>query len=359
MKWSFRLGRFWGIDLSVHVTFLLLLVWIGGEHWLAARNVGAAFAGVAFVVAIFGCVVLHEYGHALTARRFGIPTRDIILLPIGGVARLERMPEKPVQELLVAIAGPAVNVVIAALGFGWLLATDNLVPLQELSLSKGPVVERLMWANVVLVVFNLVPAFPMDGGRVLRALLAMRLDYVHATQVAATVGQGFALLLGFMGLFGNPMLVLIALFVWIGAGQEAGMVQARAALGGIPLRHVMVTDFQTLDAEDQLSRAVELTLRTSQKEFPVLRDGFVAGILTQPALLKALEADGRVGRVADAMAVSFETAELHELAETVFRRLQSCECRTVPVLAAGRLVGLVTMENIGEFLSFDQAIRRR
>lgn len=358
MRWSFPLGRFFGIELSVHSTFFLLLIWIAWEHYKAQGSVGAAVAGVAFVLLIFGCVVLHEYGHALTARRFGISTRDIILLPIGGVARLERMPEKPAQELLVAIAGPAVNVVIVVLCATWIFLTRPFEPFNALSMTDGPLLERLLFVNVVLVVFNMIPAFPMDGGRVLRALLAMRIDYVRATQVAATIGQGFALLLGFWGLFANPMLIFIALFVWIGAAQESSMVEAKAALGGIPLRHVMVSDFSWLDSDDDLGRAIELTLAGSQKDFPVLNQGQVVGILTQASLLKALQEVGREGRVGEFMTRSFEVAELHELAETVFRRLQSCECRTVPVLLGGRLVGLVTMENIGEFLSIRDAIRR-
>lgn len=358
MSWSFPIGHLFGSELRVHVTFFLLLAWIGASVWLESGPAAAAVSLV-YVLALFACVVAHEFGHALTARRFGIRTPDVTLLPIGGVARLERMPEKPVQELVVAIAGPAVNLVIAAVGWVWLLATKSWVPLEVLTVAGGPVIERLVLANLVLVGFNLIPAFPMDGGRVLRAILAMRIDYVEATQLAAAVGQGFALLLGFWGFFNYPLVVLIAAFVWLGASQEASMVAARAALGGLPLRHVMVTDFQALEADDELGRAVDLTLHTSQKDFPVVRDGLVVGILTQPALLKGLEAGGRGGRVADAMATSFETAGLHELAETVFRRLQNCECRTVPVVSEGRLVGLVTMENIGEFLSIHHAIRRR
>ncbi|WP_345348415.1 site-2 protease family protein [Candidatus Villigracilis affinis] len=191
MKWQWKLGKFAGIDVYVHATFLLLIAWVGYSHWLENNNWGEVFSGILFILALFACVVLHEYGHALTARKYGIKTRDITLYPIGGVARLERMPEKPIEELWVALMGPAVNVVIAAGLFAYLYLTSSLVPLSELTMASGSFLERLMTVNITLVLFNLIPAFPMDGGRVLRALLAMRMDYVRATQIAASIGQGF------------------------------------------------------------------------------------------------------------------------------------------------------------------------
>src|SRR5512137_1927396 len=220
MKWQWKLGRFAGIDVYIHATFLLLIGWVGYSHWLERQNWGDVASGILFILALFLCVVLHEYGHALTARKYGIKTRDITLYPIGGVARLERMPDKPIEELWVALMGPAVNVVIAAGLFAYLFFSRTLVPLNELTVASGSFAERLMTVNLSLVLFNLIPAFPMDGGRVLRAILAMRMEYVRATQVAANIGQGMALLFGFLGLFGNPTLLFIAFFVWIGASQE-------------------------------------------------------------------------------------------------------------------------------------------
>ncbi len=358
MRWSATLGNFAGIDVKVHVTFLLLLGYVALVHWRAERSVAAILGGLAFILALFACVVLHEYGHALTARRYGVKTRDIILLPIGGVARLERIPDEPRQELMVAAAGPAVNVAIAAVLALWLEATGGWQPVEELTVSGGSFAERLLVVNVFLVVFNLIPAFPMDGGRVLRALLAMRMDYVKATQAAASIGQTLAFGLGFLGLFGNPFLVFIALFVWIGAAQEASLVQMKSALGGIPVQQAMITDYRTLELDDLLGRAVDLTLATSQKDFPVLDGERLAGILTQPQLLKALDQHGRELPVAEVMERDFRTAEVSEMMEPVFLRLQECACRTIPVLAGGRLRGLVTMDNVGELVSIRSALRK-
>ena len=246
MSWSFRIGKIFGIDVYMHVTFVLLLGFIGLSHWMQTRELAAALAGVGFFVALFACVLLHEFGHALTARRFGIRTRDIALLPFGGLARLERMPEKPMQEFLVAVAGPAVNVVIAGAIIAWLAATSALVPVEQISLTGGSFLARLAAVNVFLVLLNMLPAFPMDGGRVVRALLATRMDYGRATNIAAKLGQFMVLVFGFVGLFWNPFLVFIAFFVWICAAAESGMVQMKSALGGLPMQRVMITDFRTL-----------------------------------------------------------------------------------------------------------------
>jgi len=256
MKWSLKIGRFAGIDVYMHFTFILLVSWVAYVNWRQGQSIAAAASGVAFILAIFLCVVLHEFGHALTAKRYGIKTRDIILLPIGGLARLERLPTNPIQELWVALAGPAVNVVIAAWLFVWLNLTAALVPLGTLTVTAGPFLERLMAVNLFLVAFNMIPAFPMDGGRVLRAFLATRQDYARATQTAASVGQGIAVLFGFVGLFYNPLLLFIAIFVWIGAAQEASLAHLKSAIGGIPVQEAMISDFQILQREDSLELAI-------------------------------------------------------------------------------------------------------
>lgn len=357
MKWSWKIGALGGIELRVHVTLLLLFGFIGVSHWLDGRGITAALGGVGFVAALFLCVLLHELGHALAAQRFGIATRDITLLPVGGVARLERMPEKPTQELWVAIAGPAVNLAIAGALFLWLSLTHGWEPLSHLRVGAGSFAERLLIGNIWLVLFNLIPAFPMDGGRVLRALLASRMDYTKATQIAAGVGQGLALVFGFIGLFSDPMLLFVALFVWIGASQEAAATQMKSAMSGTPVRAAMVTDFRSLGVGDGLAEAVRLIMEGSQQDFPVLRDHCVVGILTRSGLLAALSEHGEDYPVAQAMQHRFLTTEDTEMLENAFERLGEYGCHTMPVLRNGRLAGLLTMENVAEYFLIQSALR--
>ncbi len=356
MKWSWKLGEWRGIAVYAHATFLILLGFVVLSHWSHGHSLQATLEGVGFIVAIFGCVVLHEFGHALTAARFGIKTRDITLLPIGGVARLERMPDDPRQELWVALAGPAVNVVIAAALFAWLELTASYTPLEQLTATNGAFVQRLLVVNVFLVLFNLLPAFPMDGGRVLRAILATRLEYTHATQIAATIGQAMALLFAFAGIFGNPFLLFIAFFVWIGAAQEAGMVQMKSSLSGIPVAQAMLTDFRTLTPHDSIQQAIELILDGSQHDFPVVENGRVMGVLTRTDLLASLAQRGQNAAVGEIMRQEFSTVEAAEMLETAFERFQTCECPTLPVLRNQALVGLLTMENVGEFVAIRTAL---
>jgi len=356
MKWSWKIGQFAGISVYMHATFLMLVGWVAVSHWVQARTLEAVLSGVGFILALFACVVAHEYGHALPARHYGIRTKDITLLPIGGVARLERMPDDPRQELWVALAGPAVNVVIAAALFAWLVVTDTFSPLAELSVARGSFLERLMVVNAGLVLFNLLPAFPMDGGRVMRALLATRMEYTRATQLAANVGQGMALLFGFLGLVGNPFLLFIAFFVWIGASQEASMVQMKSALGGIPVGRAMLTDFQSLAPSDSLGRAVELILAGSQHDFPVIEHGRVVGVLTRGDLLTALPQRGQGVAVFEVMQREFQLVDSSDMLETAMQRLQECACHTLPVQHGGRVVGLLTMDNVGEFVAIQAAL---
>lgn len=358
MKWQWKLGTFAGIDVFVHATFLLLIGWIGYTHWIEFGTATKVVEGILFILALFLCVVLHEYGHALTARRYGIKTRDITLYPIGGVARLERMPDKPIEELWVALMGPAVNVVIAALLFVYLFATNSLVPMDQLTVASGSFVERLMAVNISLVLFNLLPAFPMDGGRVLRALLAMRMDYVRATQVAANIGQGMAFLFGLAGLFGNPFLLFIAFFVWIGAQQEASLVQMKSSLGGIPVQRAMLTDYHSVSPRNNLAQVVQLVLEGSQHDFPVVDDDRVVGVLTRRDLMAAIGRRSQSALVSEVMRRDFETVDANDMLEPAFLRLQACDCGLFPVLRAGQLVGLLTTENIGEFLMVQAALGR-
>lgn len=357
MRWQWKIGRFAGIDVYVHATFLLILGWVGYNYWRQYQDWVEVAIGILFILVLFLCVVLHEYGHALTARKYGIKTRDITLYPIGGVARLERLPDRPIEELWVALAGPAVNVVIAAILIGYLTLTNGLTSITAFSITEGSFLERLMVVNVYLVLFNLIPAFPMDGGRVLRALLALKLDYVQATQIAATIGQGIALLFGFIGLFANSLLLFIALFVWIGAAQEASMVQVRHSLGAIPITRAMQTDFQSLAPADSLSRVVELILAGSQQDFPVVENGQVVGVLDRDTFITALSQNSQSTAVADVMHRGVPEVDSHDMVEKALMQLQESGSKTLPVTHNGNLVGLITSENITEFLMIRSALK--
>jgi len=355
MRWSIRIGRFAGVDVYVHVTFLALLFWIVAARFLQNYRWQDALSEGFFILVIFGIIVLHEMGHALAARRYGVQTRDITLLPIGGVARMARIPDVPYQELVVALAGPAVNVIIAAGLYLGASAADRL-NIGHSSFLEGTFLTRLFWVNVILVVFNLLPAFPMDGGRALRALLAMRMDYMRATHIAAGIGQAMAFLFGLIGLFYNPFLVFVALFVWIGAAQEASITQMRAALNGIPVERAMIREFQTLAPTDSLADVTRHILDGFQHDFPVVQDHHVIGLLTRDDVMTGLARSGPEQRVNDVMRRDFDTASPSEMLEGALIRLEQSNCPTLPVMRNGTIVGLLTPDNIGEFVMIQAAL---
>jgi Zn-dependent protease/CBS domain-containing protein len=353
MKWSLRLGRFFGIDFYLHVTFLLFLGWI----WWSTKEQGPLAFG--FFILAFTCVALHEYGHALMARKFGVGTRDITLLPIGGVARLERIPEKPFQEFLVAIAGPAVNVAIAlllylvCLGMGVTVTTPD----GDHYMSRTDLVLTLMWWNVVMVLFNMLPAFPMDGGRVLRALLAMKIDYAKATRAAAVVGKGMALVFAWFALFkmGSPLLILIAVFVWMGASDEAAAADERSALSGVRVRDAMLVDFRSLTPEHTAGAVAQFTLQGWQADFPVVQDDEVVGVVSQHDLLSALSRDHTMP-AGQFMRREVAFCDPGEALRDVLERMRETGLPLMPVMRDGRLAGLVTKENSLEFILFRRAL---
>lgn len=357
-RWSWRVAEISGIVVSVHVTFPLLVVWFAAVYWFEVEDVTRVASGIALLLLLFGCVFLHELGHALTARRFGFITREITLLPIGGIARLERLPDDPRQSLWITLAGPAVNIAIAVGLFIVLQLTGTWQPLVPASLMEAPFLERLLLVNVSLVIFNMLPAFPMDGGRVLRAVLAMRMDDRRATHIAARIGQGMAVLFAFLGWLANPFLIVIALFVWIGAASEARMADIRTALRGIPVGRVMRTAFATLAPDDHLSAAVELMQQGGQHEFPVMRDERLVGILTRQDLVRALTKGGSQSRVADAMDHAVQAVDAHVMLNAVLHALDTRPSSAVPVVHDGRLVGLLTAEAVAEFLTIQTALDR-
>jgi len=360
MKRSLKVGSIAGIGIYLHWTFLLLIAAIFGFYYVQSQSLGAALSGMGLIVGVFGCVVLHELGHALTARRFGVGTRSITLYPIGGLARLERIPSEPMKEFWIAIGGPAVNVAIAAVLGAVLLVVDGSFSPDVLRAPGSHTLASLLWINLALAGFNLLPAFPMDGGRVLRALLALRQDYTRATQTAANVGQIMAILFGLFGLISfNPILLFIALFVYVGAQQESQQAVYRAFTEGTPVRQAMVTRFATLAVDDTLDDAVDELLAGTDHDFPVVRDGQVVGILRRKQLIQALSDHDRetpVGEVADQDVFTTDPgAPLDE----VFQRMNASNSSTVPVVEGTRLVGLLTLENVGELIMVSTALKRR
>jgi stage IV sporulation protein FB len=359
MRWSFRIARVAGTEIRIHYTFFLLLAWIA---WMYGRHGGwqGAVYGIVLICILFLCVVLHEFGHATAARRYGIHTPDITLLPIGGVARLQRMPDKPVEELVVAICGPLVNVVIA--GAIWLgLGAHALLSRMPLGDPHIPMLYQIMWVNVWLVLFNLIPAFPMDGGRVLRALLAMRMPYARATQIAATTGQFLAFVFAFIGLFWSPLLIFIALFVYLGAGQEAAMTQMRELARHSAVSDAMIRDFRTLPMQATLSDAADALLATSQHEFPVADpSGNIAGLLTRDELIAGLKQYGPGAPVSAATRPGARTIPQHASLEDAFRLMNEQRLPAVMVVdASGRALGMITPENVGELMMIHSALDGR
>lgn len=360
MTWSIRIGRIRGTEIKVHITFLLLLGFYAYAYYQAGGP-AAALDATLFLLALFACVLLHEFGHILMAGHFGVRTPDVILLPIGGVARLERVPEEPRQELLIAAAGPVVTLLIAvALGSALLIAGQS-VALFPLSLDTGAFGARLLAANVWVLLFNLLPAFPMDGGRMFRALLAWRLGLGRATKIAASVGQALAAVMGLYGLFagGGPILALIALFIFLGAGAEASAVETRAAGRGLAVTQMMVTDFRTVPVYATLQQAVELLLAGEQREFPVLDNlGRVEGLLTRDNLIRGLSERGPASAVSDAMTTRIPAVSPSLGFEQALGQLRTSGLPALPVVdTMGKLVGLLTMDNISDLLLIRRARR--
>lgn len=397
LRGSLRLGSLLGVPVFIHWTFLILIAWLMAGPLMSgtpdAMAQGLRTAG--FIAAIFGCIVLHEMGHALAARRYGIATRDITLLPIGGVASLERMPEKPAQELVVALAGPAVNVMIAAIIIPAVLASEGAAAFTDAGSSAGGAgavalhrthfLAALGATNVFLVVFNMIPALPMDGGRVLRAILAMATDRVKATAIAAAVGQVLAVGFVLFGLFtGHVFLMLIGVFVFLGAGAEAQAEKVKSALDELPVRAAMMTRFRTLRASQTLRHAAEELLAGSQQDFPVLADdaradddaASLVGVLTRTDLVRSMAAgkmDAPLSTIMrEACATVGENDDLRSALERARASGQregtpgqsSAECLVIAVVrpdprdpASPRIVGLITPDNLTELVMLRAATR--
>lgn len=364
MTGSWKIGRFAGIDVFIHWTFLLLIGFIFVSSLADGQSTASALGSVLFIGALFLCVVLHEFGHALTARQFGIRTHDITLLPIGGVARLERMPRNPWQEFLVAIAGPAVNVVIAGVIFAFLFASGGLGQFALLDFTQTSFLAQIMLVNITLVLFNMLPAFPMDGGRVLRALMAMALPYGQATRVASFIGQGMAVLFVIAGfLTSHWMLALVGVFIFFGARGEARQVELETSVEGVPVHAAMATRFFSLDARAPLTEASYLS-RSGQEDFPVFEGDNFVGMLYRTDLRAALGRPELLA-VGDVMRRDVPQLSPNSSLTEALTTFTAAEVGTLPVVSEAtaevtgksKLVGLLTTGSVRWWLAAQQRPR--
>jgi Zn-dependent protease/predicted transcriptional regulator len=346
--WSFAAGRLFGVEVRVHLTFVFLLIFV----WFtqsAALGTSGAVRGLVLVAIIFGCVVLHELGHALLARRYGIRVRLIILLPIGGMTLMEEpgpQQSNPARDARIALAGPLVNLVIAGLSAAFFLAIMPHVKLWGLPLvHAGNLPRALVWSNLFLGLFNLLPAYPMDGGRILRAWFAERMDYVMATRRAVLIGQALAMVMILAGLVWNVWLVLIGFFLFIGAQMEDRSALFHSILESVRMEDVMLTGFSVLSPADTLEDALNKAVHTLQDDFPVVRGSEMVGVINKQRIVEALRTEGN-GYVQSAMMRSFEIAQRGDSLAAAFRKVGTRGLTMIPVVDDLRLVGIVTLQNV-------------
>jgi Zn-dependent protease/predicted transcriptional regulator len=356
MRWSLNIGKIFGINFRIHITFFFLLFFIFISV-LTQRGLPKALLAVLFICAVFGCVLIHEIGHSLIASRFGKEARSIILLPIGGMATMEEMPEKPAQEIIMSLIGPFINLAIALLLYllvgSWTgIGVPDLYPDSLKTFLAG-----LIGVNVMLAVFNLVPAFPMDGGRVLRAILAIKLDYVKATSAAVFVGQAIAMFLIFFGIFFNWWLALIGLFLYIGAGSERQHVILRSFLHQVPVSEAMTTEFRSLRVDEPLSRALEHFYHGPQEDFPVMGDYGIEGILTRDRILASIHEKGLDVPVSDVMDRSFASVGSQTPLDEAYKKLLSNRKTAMAVVDAGQVKGMVSLDGISRFFMIKTALK--
>lgn len=351
MRWAIEVGRLYGIAIRLHFTFLFLLAFVAVLSLLRHSWLGA-LRSLLLIILIFFCVFLHELAHCWVSVGYGLRVRSITLLPIGGLAMFEDLPRQPQQEIRIALAGPAVNFVLA-LWFGVLLLVINPRGLVPTPLSGETLLPSLFWANLYIGLFNLIPAYPLDGGRVLRAWLAGRMDYIDATRRAVGIGQFFSLVFILFGLVAvQPWLVLIGLFVyWAGVAEER-LTVLQLALERIYLEDVMLTEFQTLAPSDSLFDALDRALHSLQDDFPVLAEGHVVGVLTRGGLLRAFAGQGWNNSVQAVMNSRFESAQRRDTLASAFNKLIGRGLSMIPVLDGTRLVGIVTLQNILHSIAF-------
>lgn len=357
MSANLNVGKFAGIRVQIHWSFWLLILWIVYREISRGRGLETILWSSGFIFVLFLCVVLHEYGHALTARRYGVKTNKITLLPIGGVADLEQMPRKPMQEFWVAIAGPLVNVTIALLLYFFVpfetILDQSQEELRQTLNSIGPdnFIFYLFSTNVILVLFNLLPAFPMDGGRVLRALLSLKMSRLKATKVASSIGQFLAAGLFFFGLFYSPILILIGIFVFFGAQSESSMIQQQSLLEGYRVKDAMRTGITKVKPDQTLDDIVELLISGAEKNFIVEENNEIRGILYHDELIKSFQSHDRNTAVREVMNTNYDTLGATENLTTIFKKMKTSNKTFFPVVDGKETKGAIDNENLNEFIA--------
>jgi Zn-dependent protease len=357
---SLKLGTLFGIPVSIHWTFLLLLIWIFGNSMYKGSSFESALWSVAYILILFVCVFLHELGHALMARHYGIATRSIVLLPIGGVASLEKIPSEPKKEIAVALAGPAVNIVVslALLVYHLIAGFPQIEAGTAFRLQASTLPFMVMIANVFLGGFNLLPAFPMDGGRVLRALLAIRMNRERATATAFKIATVFAFIFALYGLFNNPFMVFIALFIFLGARGEYASVRTEHFISGFTAKDALMTKYTVLKAEAPLSEAVSLLLSGQETRFLVEKEDSVSMVLSKTDIIRGLDEHGKDSPISySASGLTFFASSdmpMQELLDKMSRE----EISMVPITEDGVIIGVVDIDNISEFQLIRMAQKR-
>ncbi|MFW6082508.1 MAG: site-2 protease family protein [Chloroflexota bacterium] len=356
---SFRLFSLRDIDIKVHITFPLILVWAALQFGFLGQDgfslSGAAF-GVVVTLLLFICVVIHELAHSLTSTWMGYPVEDIVLLPLGGVSQITKMPEGPGEELLMAVAGPLSNIIIAfGLGLVSLFAPISIfasvrrLMTNPMALGWQDTIPYLIVTNLTLAAFNLIPAFPMDGGRVLRSLLATVMPQMQATELAVRIGQGFAWLLGLGGLLtGNLIWILVAIFVYSGAAQEGQMTRIRSTFEDMKVRQAFSQDVQAISPDEAIGGAADLTLESFQADFPVCEEGHIVGLLTHTDIIRALKTQDPQTPVRKVMQTDFPTLDPEQGLFDVHQQMQASNLDALPVVENGEFVGLLTARDINE-----------
>lgn len=360
MNKTINIGKVFGINLSIHWTFLLILLWAFIRSYKVEQDFAQGLSGVLFICFLFVCVILHELGHSLTARTFKCKTKSIIISPIGGVANMEQIPEKPKQEMLVAIAGPLVNFSIAVILFFYLKFSNQFIDLQEINeleaIEAINIPFQLFIANIVLGVFNLIPAFPMDGGRILRAFLSFKMERVEATKKAAQIGQFFGILFVFIGLLGNPWLAFIGILIFLFAGMESNFEQTKHALSNRNVQEVLMTKFTSFNITDSLNDVIKVTLSGQESSFLVCDNNHVVGTVSRKELLEGLSYFGKDAPVSKIMRKDFLKLNTKMLLSEVYQKFIQQGIEIAPVYLNSKLSGVLDKENVEELLMINASL---